>query len=269
LTVVASERVEVTGSNVNGSPSFLSSGSQGKGDAGDLTIETGQLLISDGALVTTTTSDEGAGGNLTVVASERVEVTGSNVNGSPSFLSSQSQGKGDAGELRIETRQLLISDGAGVDTSAFNEGAGGNLRVVASERVEVTGSNVNGSPSFLSSTSQGKGDAGNLTIETGQLLISNGASVTTSAFNEGAGGNLTVLASERVEVTGSDVIDGSPSFLGSGSQGKGDAGELRIETGQLLISDGAIVDTSAFNEGAGGNLTVVASERVQVTGSDM
>jgi hypothetical protein len=41
-----------------------------------LTIETGQLLISDGAEVTTTAFDEGAGGNLTVVASERIEVTG-------------------------------------------------------------------------------------------------------------------------------------------------------------------------------------------------
>jgi hypothetical protein len=108
-----------------------------------------------------------------------------------------------------------------------------------------------------------------VTIETGQLLISDGASVTTSAFNEGAGGNLTVVVSERVEVTGSDVIDGSSSVLGSGSQGKGDAGELRIETGQLLISDGAKSLLRLSMRVQGGNLTVVASERVEVTGSDM
>jgi len=269
LTVVASERVEVTGTNVNGSRSFLSSGSRDQGDAGDLTIETGQLLISDGAVVSTTAFNEGAGGNLTVVASERVEVTGRNVNGSPSFLSSQSGGKGDAGDLTIETGQLLISDGAVVDTSAFKEGAGGKLTVVASERVEVTGINVNGSSSFLSSTSQGKGDAGELRIETGQLLISDGAQVSTSALDEGAGGKLTVVASERVQVTGSDMNDGSNSFLRSTSQGKGDAGDLTIETGQLLISDGAVVSTSAFNEGAGGNLTILASERVQVTGTNV
>ena len=262
LTVVASERVQVTGTNVNGSPSGLGSESQGKGDAGDLTIETGQLLISNGAGVTTSAFNEGAGGKLTVVASERVEVTGTNVNGSRSFLSSGSRDQGDAGDLTIETGQLLISDGAGVTTSAFNEGAGGKLRVVASERVEVTGSNVNGSPSFLSSGSQGKGDAGDLTIETGQLLISDGAVVDTSAFNEGAGGKLTVLASERVEVTGTNVSNGSSSFLSSQSGGKGDAGDLTIETGQLLINDGAVVTTSAFNEGAGGNLTVLVSNSV-------
>jgi large exoprotein involved in heme utilization and adhesion len=271
LTVLASERVQVTGTNViDGSPSFLSSQSQGKGDAGEVTIETGQLLISDGAQVSTVSLDEGAGGNLTVLASERVQVTGTDVfDGSPSGLGSQSFGTGTGGDLTIETGQLLISDGAQVDTSTINEGAGGNLTVVASERVEVTGSDVNGFPSFLSSTSQGKGDAGEVTIETGQLLISDGALVSTSTRDEGAGGNLTVVASERVQVTGTDVFDGSPSFLGSQSQGKGDAGELTIETGQLLISNGAVVDTSTINEGAGGNLTVVASERVEVTGTDV
>jgi large exoprotein involved in heme utilization and adhesion len=145
----------------------------------------------------------------------------------------------------------------------LDEGAGGNLTVLASERVQVTGSDViDGSSSFLGSESGGKGDTGDLTIETGQLLISDGAAVSTTAFNEGAGGKLTVLASERVQVTGSDVIDGSPSALGSLSQDKGDAGEVTIETEQLLISDGAVVTTSAFDEGAGGKLTVLVSDSV-------
>jgi filamentous hemagglutinin family protein len=270
LTVVASEGVEVTGSDVSdGSSSLLISQSGGKGDAGDMRIETGQLLIEDGASVSTTAFDEGAGGNLTVLASEGVQVTGSDAfDGSSSGLGSASFSKGDAGNLTIETGLLLIEDGAIVTTSTGSEGAGGNLTVVASEGVQVTGSDVfDGSSSFLASQSGGTGDAGNLTIETRQLLISNGASVSTNAFDEGAGGNLTVVASERVQVTGSDD-DGFPSGLGSQSGGKGDAGNLTIETGLLLIEDGAIVTTDAFDEGAGGNLTVVASQGVEVTGSN-
>jgi filamentous hemagglutinin family protein len=269
LTVLASERVQVTGTDVNGTPSFLTSQSAGKGNAGELTIETGQLLISDGAQVSTGAFDEGAGGNLTVLASERVQVTGTDVNGSSSFLSSTSQGKGDTGEVTIETGQLLISDGARVTTSAFNEGAGGNLTVVASERVQVTGTDVNGSPSGLGSQSQGKGDTGEVTIETGQLLISDGAVVSTGAFNEGAGGNLTVVASEWVEVTGTDVIDGFPSALVSQSVGQGDAGEVTIETGQLLISDGALVSTSAFDEGAGGKLNINTGRLLALDGGQI
>ncbi len=198
-----------------------------------------------------------------MVASEGVQVTGSDVfDGSSSFLASQSGGTGDAGNLTIETGLLLIEDGASVSTNAFDEGAGGNLTVVASERVQVTGSDDDGFPSGLGSQSGGKGDAGNLTIETGLLLIEDGAIVTTDAFDEGAGGNLTVVASQGVEVTGSNAFDGFSSILSSQSQGKGDAGDIRIETGYLLIEDGAQVSTTAFDEGTGGNLTVVASDSV-------
>jgi filamentous hemagglutinin family protein len=260
LTALASDRVEVTGTN-DRSRSGLGSESQGKGDAGDLIIETGQLLISDGAVVTTTAVDEGAGGNLTVLASDRVEVTGTNDDGFPSFLGSQSLGTGDAGNLTIDTGQLLVSDGAGVSTEAFDEGAGGNLTVLASDRVEVTGTNDR-FRSFLGSISRDKGDAGEVAIDTGQLLISDGALVSTGAFNEGAGGNLIVLASDWVEVTGTNGR--FPSALSSESGGKGDAGEVTIDTGQLLVSDGAVVSTTAVNEGAGGNLTVLASARVEV-----
>ncbi|MGQ4646270.1 hypothetical protein [Lyngbya aestuarii] len=112
----------------------------------------------------------------------------------------------------------------------------------------------------MGSISNGKGDAGEVTIETGQLLVSDGAFVSTSTTNEGAGGNLRVLVSDSVEVTGTN--DGLPSFLGSISDGKGDAGEVTIETGQLLVSDGALVSTGTVNEGAGGNLKVLASDRV-------
>jgi hypothetical protein len=152
---------------------------------------------------------------LTVVASERVEVTGSDViDGSSSLLSAGSRGKGDAGGLTIETGQLLISDGAQVTTTAFNEGAGGNLTVVASSGSKSQAlMSLMGLPAFWVLNLEGKGDAGELTIETGQLLISDGAVVTTDAFNEGAGGNLTVVASERVEVTGSNVIDGSSQLV--------------------------------------------------------
>jgi hypothetical protein len=42
------------------------------------------------------------------------------------------------------------------------------------------------------------------------------------------------------------MVNGSSAASEFYSQGKGDAGELTIETGQLLISDGAQVSTSAL-----------------------
>jgi large exoprotein involved in heme utilization and adhesion len=154
--------------------------------------------------------------------------------------------------VRIETGQLLISDGAIVDTSTINEGAGGKLTVLASERVQVTGSSVNGSPSFLSSTSQGKGDAGDLTIETGQLLISDGAQVSTTAFNEGAGGKLTVLVSDS-------VLLNNQGLLAAASTGTGNTGNITITVGGLLSATDSDINTSS-RQSAGGAINIIAGD---------
>jgi filamentous hemagglutinin family protein len=201
---------------------------------GDVQIRGARLEMRQSSDIWADTLGAENGGEVLVRATE-VELSEN------SRLRAFVRGTGTGGDLTIETGQLLLSDGAVVTTTTLDEGAGGKLTVVASERVQVTGSDVfDGSPSGLGSQSVGKGDAGDLTIETGQLLISDGALVSTNAFNEGAGGKLTIVASERVEVTGSDVFDRSSSGLGSQSVGKGDAGEVTIETGQLLISDGAL-----------------------------
>ncbi|NEP00174.1 MAG: filamentous hemagglutinin N-terminal domain-containing protein [Symploca sp. SIO2E9] len=298
LRVFASEEVQVIGTSADGElSSSLSNSSLGKGDAGSLTIETGNLLIANGANVTTSTFGEGKGGELKVFASEQVQVIGESADGQfTGVLSSESNGQGDAGSLTIETGKLLIANGSRVSTSTFGEGKGGELRVFASEQVQIIGTSADGeSSSSFSSISGGKGDAGDLTIETGKLLITDGAnvsaatagegdagdltiktgkllitdgaSVSTATVGEGNGGNLIVNASESVQVIGTSADGESSSILSSRSLGKGDAGDLTIETGKLLITDGADVSTTTFGEGTAGELRVFASEEVQLMGT--
>ncbi|NEO30969.1 MAG: filamentous hemagglutinin N-terminal domain-containing protein [Symploca sp. SIO3C6] len=274
LRVFASESVQVMGESADGEfLSLLSSraSSGSTGDAGNLTIETGKLLITDGANVSTSTFGAGKGGELRVFASEEVQVIGATADGEfLSLLSSRasSGSTGDAGDLTIETGKLLITDGAHVITGTFGAGKGGELRVFASESVQVIGESADGRfGGTLTTQSQGTGDAGFLTIETGKLLIADGAQVSTGTFGEGEGGNLLVNASESVQLIGESIDTQLSTFLGSQSQGQGNAGDLTIETGKLLVANGSRVSTSTFGEGKGGNLIVKASEQVQVTGA--
>jgi filamentous hemagglutinin family protein len=270
LQITASDSVEVIGTSANGQGvSGLFAQSRGSGDARDLTIDTGRLLVSEGAQVSASTSGEGKGGNLQINASDSVELIGVPANGSGSSgLFAQSGASGEAGDLTIVTGRLLVSDGADVSVNTFGEGNGGSLQITASESVEVMGTSANGqNSSGLFAASRGSGDTGNLTIVTGSLLVSNGAEVLASTFGEGNGSSLQITASDSVEVIGTSANGQFISSLFAQSSGSGDAGDLTIDTGRLLVSEGAVVSASTFGEGKGGNLQITASDSVEVIGT--
>jgi large exoprotein involved in heme utilization and adhesion len=176
------------------------------------------------------------------VASERVEVTGTDViNGSSSFLSSQSGGKGDAGELTIETGQLLISDGAVVTTSAFNEGAGGNLTVLVSDSVLLN------NQSSLEAASKGTGNTGNITITVDGLLSATDSDIDTSSV-QSAGGAITITAGDIRLFGDSDIISNVASGADNG-------GNINLTADSILAFDDS--DILAFaRDGRGGDITL-------------
>ena len=268
LVVHATDVLEVIGTSNDGQyPSSLSADTEGIGNAGELQIDTRQLLIQDGAFISTSTYGAGKGGNLFVTA-DSVQVIGSSNDGQyQSNLSAYTEGKGNAGDLRIDTRQLLIQDGAQVDASTYGAGKGGNLFVTA-DSVQAIGSSDDGQyPSSLSARTGGTGNAGDLRIDTRQLLIQDGAGLDASTFGAGNGGNLFVTA-DSVQVIGisKSGLDHSNLSAQADYTTTGNAGELRIDTRQLLIQDGAFISASTYGAGKGGNLFVTA-DSVQVIGT--
>ena len=268
LQITASESVEVTGSSDGQASSSLSANSVGSGDAGNLIIDTGRLLVSNKAQISSSTFGEGRGGNLQITASDLVEVIGQSTDSQlGSGLFALSQGSGDAGNLTIDTRRLLVRGGAQVSADTRREGNGGSLQITASESVEAIGTSFDSRiPSLLSANSDGDGDAGNLTINTGRLLVDNGAVVAAGTFGAGKGGSLEITASESVEVTGESANTRRSSGLFTQSDGSGDAGNLTINTGRLLVDDGAVVSAGATGEGNGSSLEITASDSVEVIG---
>jgi large exoprotein involved in heme utilization and adhesion len=271
LSVNASESVQVIGRSADGqlgSALFASSDSDSTGDVGNLTITTSRLLISDGASVSAPNFGTGDGSNLTVNASESVQVIGTSPDGQfASRLSAQSAETSNAGNLTITTPALLIRDGALVSVATIGSGEGGNLRVNASESVQVIGRSADGElGSGLFADTIGTGKAGNLTIITPRLFILNGARVSAGTFGPGEGGDLIINASEEVQVIGTSTDSRVRSQLSSDTFSTGKAGNLTITTPRLLISDGARVTASTFGAGKAGNLRVNASQEVQVSG---
>ncbi|WP_158069541.1 two-partner secretion domain-containing protein [Moorena bouillonii] len=300
LTVNAEETVQLIGTYADGQiRSGLFSQTEGTGKAGNVRISTGQLIVSDGAVVSASTFGEGDGGILTVDADEKVQLIGTSADGRiVSGLFSQTEGTGNGGELNITTGQLIVSDGARVSADTLGEGDGGNLTVDASSSVQLIGTSADGQSASglfaqanrgskgkagdvsittgqlivsdqaqVSTSTVGQGNGGELSITTGQLIISDAALVSAATLGEGDGGNLTVDASSSVQLIGTSADGLFVSGLTTQTQGTGNAGELNITTGQLIISDGAVVSAGTRGEGNGGTLSVDADSTVQVIGT--
>lgn len=261
LTVTASDSVELTGTTADSQfPSGLFARTRGDAAGGDLTITTRRLIVRDGATASTSTSGAGNAGDLIVRASEGVEVRGTSANGKPSGLSAQVNptAQGDGGNLTIQTGRLIVEGGAQVSAATLGKGQGGTLSVNASDFVELMGTSAQGIPSRLTTQTESPKPAGDLRIDTGQLIVRDGAQVEAGTFAEGQGGTLIVNASQFVNVRGSSANGKTPSGLFVETSGAGAAGNLRIDTGQLNVQDRATISMKSEGTGRAGNLEVTA-----------
>jgi filamentous hemagglutinin family protein len=257
-------------------PVGLFSSSQSSGDAGNLTITTGRLTVKGGAMASTTTSFGGRGGNLTVNASQRVELIGTSNNTIvPSALISDTYRSGKGGDITIITPHLLIKDGGAVSAATGlvlggnepeNRGRGGNVTVLSS-LVELNGASSN--PllrSGLLTSTVGFGNAGDMQINADRLILGNGAVILTAALRDGNSGKLTINASESVEVVGT-APDKLPGGISSGTAGSGAGRDLTINTRRLTVRDGGLITAGTVAKGDGGNLIVNASDLVELVGT--
>lgn len=237
-------------------------------------IEAEQLTLQNGSQVKASVRENatGSGGNIFVRTTDSVQVSGTIPRGKyspgyPSALLTSTFDYGGAGNLTIETRKLIVENGANISAATrFNSQApGGNLQVTATDYVKLSGiSEVTGLPSGLFAQTNGTKNAGFLSISTRQLIVQNGGLVTagTGTGSQGNGGTLTVHASEFVELSGT-IVRNNPQNTGglyARSRGSGDAGSVYITTGKLIVRDQAQVTVSALGGGNAGNLEITARE---------
>ncbi len=268
----------------------------GPGTGGALTINVDQLnLKGASSLITTTILGQGEAGKLTLRATDLVELSNNSGISSFSIGTSKLGSQGSGGDVTVITKNLKL-EGAGIVTSSFlGQGTGGNLKIQVSESIDLI-------RSVLSTSSLGTGIGGALFITTQNFNIQDGSQVTTNALNASTylgedsalptlsnpifrmiindlikaidpsllgnvgSGNLTIVATDTIQLKGKIS---SLSVLGTQTSGSGRAGNLTIQTRRLLVNPGGWISTDAreYSQGKGGNLTINASESIEVRGS--
>jgi len=278
LTINASESLEILGTGTFGGTASTQIGSSslatitlGDGNGGDINITTQRLIIQDGGLISTRATSSsslkpnpvGNSGNLMINASDSVTIAGSSPVVGASALLVSTQAAGNAGNLTLNTGILNLTDGGKISAQTLSSGQGGNLNITASKLIHLSGQGIDifiapdgtqtffTSPSSLTVTSQGSGNAGNLSLTTPQLTITNNAEITASSLNIGNGGNL--------EINANQIELNNQGKLLASSEGTGQAGNLDIQADQLILDNGSKITVSSSGTGNAGNLNIKAN----------
>lgn len=175
-----------------------------------------------------------------------------------------------AGDIQIRGKTITLQGGSQVESTTLATGSGGKININASDLVELSGTTADNpqdkrnKPSSIAIDNRQSGQIpGELTIDTKRLVVREGGRISGSNTKSGFGGNITINASDSVELIGTFISPSGglrPSGISVQNRGDGMAGDLEINTRRLSILDGAEASASTFGAGNGGNLTVNASE---------
>ncbi len=248
MNVTVSDTLSITGKDSG--PGFLSGlycSTYGKGDGGNIFVTASNISIGeDGAIAANThreTDDAGDGGNI-YITTEAL-----NMKGNRAWIQSTTLGKGDAGYIKIDAKNISITDRAQISVSA-NEGTtgkAGDIIVNAAGSVTIGGKGTRRSPSGLFSNTSGKGEGGNIKVTASSLYLEQHGSIQTGTMGPGHGGSITVTADE-LYATETDVV------IMASTAGSGHGGTITVKADELHATGGALFTADTFSTGAAGDI---------------
>ncbi|BAY23321.1 filamentous hemagglutinin family outer membrane protein [Calothrix sp. NIES-2100] len=246
----------------------------GSGDSLGITINTSKLQVEGAARISTATlpGSSGKGGDLTINAASAVELSGVDSEDFSLFtgLLTDTYGIGSAGNLTVNTGRLFVHHGAQISAATFADARGGTLTVNAANSVELIGVSpldilVSG---LFTAVQEGNGQGGNLIVNTGKLIINDGAQIFSGTAAAGNSGNVIINAIDSVNVTGVSSIYQIPGGIFSSTNPNitGNAGDLTINTRNLTVRNGGNIAVETLGFGKGGLLTINATDSIQLLG---
>ncbi|NEO71422.1 S-layer family protein [Moorena sp. SIO3H5] len=251
-------------------------GSDDTGNGGDIIIEAASVSLSGRSFIRTDAKNQTKGnpGNITITAKDKIEINKSDIRSDIDFNTGNperaKENSGTFGNITITARSLSLKDGGILETSTKGNIPAGNIKVNATDLVEISGIRTVNNPSGILTESElgaqaigdNKPKGGTIEVTTdGKLTVSNGAFISARSIGEFTGGEITINAKE-VEVTqGGEII--STATNSSLIEVVGVTEEGKIETKPL---DGD--NNNGGEPGNAGKITINASEQVIVSGSD-
>ncbi|MBD2254138.1 beta strand repeat-containing protein [Nostoc parmelioides] len=243
------------------------------GRSGNISVITPNLSVSNGAVVGNRNYRSADSGYINIITSNL------NVNGyissDPSAyaaIGTLTSSTGKAGDVKVTTQNLSVLDGAYLGSTTFGLGTSGAVTIDA-DSINVIGATPISIASVIANTTIGHGgNAGKLRLNTRTLTIKESGSVTTASLGVGNAGDLTVNATESINLSGRSPnitygsnISSTVSFLSAdyytqllnlSEIPRGSSGQVSVNTPILKISDEARINTGNYGIGNAGALNI-------------
>jgi filamentous hemagglutinin family protein len=217
--------------------SFISSITQGRGNAGKIAIDTGNI------------------GKLTLI--NRASI--SNGIGKTAI--------GNGNDITISARAIDIGNGSSIDAGNIGGfGNAGNIRITTTGDIRIVGFNSfdpdSNKISYISSNTSGTGDAGAISIDTqnrGKVSLTNDGFISSGQSATAVGD------SKGISIAASSIDLQNSSILSNNAGGRGNAGDIQIETiGDISLTGSAKISSDTTGTGNAGAIGIDTKNRGEI-----
>ncbi|MCC0175402.1 filamentous hemagglutinin N-terminal domain-containing protein [Waterburya agarophytonicola K14] len=242
---------------------------EGTGNSGNIVISALNLDLINSSRIQANTEGEGNAGNIVLTVENAINFDNSQI------ISQVDDGAvGNAGTIEITANTLNLDNESEFNTQTLGQGNAGNITINAIESVSLDNestieSNVD-NPDVREENSDSEilnnsavGNAGNITITTGELRLNNDSELSNRSFARGNAGNITVNTSGGLFLDGSSAFLSDVNDLSSGEfDAIGNAGTINITAGEVIANDNSTFQSSTSGQGNAGNVIINATGNV-------
>ncbi|MEL4898022.1 S-layer family protein [Crocosphaera sp. Alani8] len=241
----------------------LSEGTKIEGE--NLPIQvTGRNIVLNESEIKTTTENANTAGNIIINALESFQIIGGQT-----LAEVGPNATGNGGDIVVNTKNLLLREGAAILSGTGGIGDSGSLEINASESIELIGTSSS-SATLLGTNTLNSGNGGSTIINTKRLMLQDGGQIQAITTMEGNGGTIDINATEFIQVSGSGIvrdrnavalsrITTESGFEDRRRPGFSPGGNVNIETNQLSVTNGGVISAASLGLGNAGNVNITAN----------
>jgi large exoprotein involved in heme utilization and adhesion len=233
------------------------------GNAGEININTANLDLTNGSVISASTLAQGDGGRIDINATESVSFDG-NMTAIFNLVGTDAVGTG--GEINITTANLNLTNGGQIVATTRGQGDAGKIDINATESVTFDGTTPDGQSSGIGGVvvNDAIGNAGEINIITPNLSLTNGGRIASSTLGEGDAGRIEINATESITLDGKNPNNNLPSAIENkvemGAVGNG--GGIDITTPNLVLTNSGQISVSSLGIGDSGSISVNADNLI-------